>query len=51
MGNFETAETDKVMANIFKKKTDVSNQIENLIKGLTPQQAELIINKIKNLNN
>jgi hypothetical protein len=46
MGNFDTAETDTVMASIFKKKNDPVNDLEIQLKKLTPEQFKALINRV-----
>jgi len=47
MGNFETQETDNVMASIFKKKEDPKDKLKNLINEMTAEEVEKLFNSIK----
>jgi len=47
MGNFDTAETDTVMASIFKKKEDPKQMIEKLINAMSEQQIEILLQQLK----
>ena len=51
MGNFETAETDTVMASIFKKKEAPKERAQKLLEGMTEEQIEAFLNTIKNQSN
>ena len=46
MGNFDTAETDTVMASIFKKKEAPKERAQKLLEGMTDEQIELLLNSI-----
>lgn len=50
MGNFDTAETDTVMASIFKKKEEPKNELkelEELLKTLSPEKIKTLIENLK----
>ncbi len=47
MGNFETQETDQVMANIFKKKEDPKAKLQALISKLNPDEIEALLKTMK----
>ena len=47
MGNFETQETDQVMANIFKKKEDPKKELEELLKTLPPEKIDILLKQLK----
>lgn len=47
MGNFETAETDKVMASIFKKEVSSKEQLSEIINSLNSEQINELINHLK----
>lgn len=47
MGSFETEETDKVMASIFKKKDDDREKLAKLLKELDQSQIKLLLKHIK----
>ena len=44
MGNFETQETDLVMASIFKKKEDPKERAKKLLENMTDEQIEAFLN-------
>ena len=46
MGNFDTAETDNVMASIFKKKEAPKEKAHKLLENMTDEQIEKFINSI-----
>ena len=43
MGNFETQETDNVMASIFSEKLDKKKKLQNLLSGLTEEQIQTLL--------
>ncbi|MDR3704340.1 MAG: site-specific integrase [Paludibacteraceae bacterium] len=47
MGNFETQETDNVMASIFKKKEDPQKELEELLKALPSEKIKTLIEQLK----
>ncbi len=47
MGNFETQETDNVMASIFKKREDPKARIQKLMENMTSDQIEALLKSIK----
>lgn len=48
MGNFETQETDQVMANIFKKKeVDAKEELMKILDKMDRDQIQLILNNIQ----
>lgn len=47
MGNFDTQETDNVMASIFKKKENSMNELNELITGMNPEQVKALIQQLK----
>ena len=51
MGNFETAETDTVMASIFKKKEAPKEKAQKLLESMSDEQIEVFLNTIKNQSN
>lgn len=46
MGNFDTAETDTVMASIFKKKEDPKERAQKLLESMTNEQIEAFLKSI-----
>ena len=47
MGNFETQETDLVMASIFKKKEDPKEKAQKLLESMTDEQKTAkIVNSV-----
>ena len=46
MGNFDTAETDTVMATIFKQKNDPKKEIQNLLDNMTPEQMTELLKSL-----
>ena len=48
MGNFETQETDLVMASIFKKKEDPKEKLKSLINNMSPEEIEIYLHNIIN---
>lgn len=48
MGNFDTAETDTVMASIFKKKEDPKEKAQKLLESMTNDQIEAFLKSINN---
>lgn len=47
MGNFETQETDLVMASIFKKKEDPKEKLKTLIDKMSTEEIEKILLTLK----
>lgn len=47
MGNFETQETDKVMASIFKTKENPLQELTQIINGLKPEQVKTLLESLK----
>jgi hypothetical protein len=46
MGNFDTAETDTVMASIFKKKEAPKEKAHKLLDSLSDEQIEAFLKSI-----
>ena len=46
MGNFDTAETDTVMASIFKKKEAPKEKAHKLLEGMSDEQIEAFIKSV-----
>jgi hypothetical protein len=46
MGNFETAETDTVMASIFKKKEAPKEKAQKLLESMSDEQIEAFLKSI-----
>ena len=47
MGSFDTQETDKAMALLFKKKEEPKEQLTQLIEKMTPEEISMLIKQIK----
>ena len=46
MGNFDTAETDTVMASIFKKKEAPKEKAQKLLESMSDEQIEAFLKSI-----